>query len=507
MGEKEMNRPGAERDTNKTTLRRSGDVTDWSSQGHIARLAFLLASVLIVLAAISLIFVGRIASREADRQALVSQQLLFETALENRFILIARDQLSLTRWDEAVRRVVQYVDEDFITDEFIDSLWFDFGLDRNILVGPDNNILADSMGETVKYNTGVMDASDSLFTFVQEARRQYFHNRIKLPGGYGQKLIFASATSEYLVKGYIKLGEFVYLVNAMPIVPDDGTAVLPDGNPVVLISALQLDSQLVEELNDQLAFSKMKFEREITDAESMNHHTILSTRGEVIGSFSWQSKLPGSHIWSTVIPVIGVLGSLLGAVAFVIAWRIGRLTVSLAQSEEQNRYLAMHDTLSGLANRLQFGRALAEKLEKLPKIPFTLVQCDLDKFKQVNDTLGHPAGDTVIKVVAQRLTEAVGKTGLVCRIGGDEFVLLLDIVDRTELEALAARIIEDICKPVDVEQGEQARVGVSMGVAVAPEHGKTDESLMAAADAALYEAKEKGRNRAVFAGDSSPEPG
>lgn len=493
---------GAEKQVERQTpLRRYGDITVRSSNAHIARLAFLLASVLIILASISLVFIGRIASKEADRIAIADQQLLLENALDNWFVIIRRDQLSLARWDKAVRKISLRFDEDFVVDEFIDSLWFDFGLDRNLLVGPNNNILVNSRGEEVQFGAGVLAETDSLYRFVEEARAQYFKNRITLAGGYGQQSISSGTLHSHTVHGFLELDDKVSLVHAMAVVPDDGNSVLPDGNPVILISALYLDSELIEELNAQLAFSHLKFGLQSAASASLNHHPVTSPAGEALGVFSWQGNLPGGHIWETVIPVIAVLAVMLGALAFIIAWRIGKLTVSLAKSEEQNRFLAMHDTLSGLANRLQFMRALTAALERLPEVPFSLVQCDLDKFKQVNDTHGHGAGDTVIKVVAKRLTAAVQGAGLVCRVGGDEFVILLDLVERSALETVAARIIADVCQPIEVEHGVFARVGVSLGIATAPSHGDIAESLMAVADSALYQAKEQGRNRAVFVED------
>ncbi|AGF77809.1 diguanylate cyclase (GGDEF) domain-containing protein [Desulfocapsa sulfexigens DSM 10523] len=485
----------------RATLRRYGDTTDLSSKINIARLAFLLATLLIVLASASLIFIGRFASKAADTQAVTNQQLLLETALKGKFMLMARDQLSLARWDTSVHRISLRFDEDFIVDEFIDSLWFDFGLDKNLLIGPNNNILADSHEADVSFNTGMLSKESPLYRFVELARNQYFRNRINLSEGYGQQPVPFGKEFEHPIHGFVDLDGNVALIHAMAIVPDEGTFVLPDGNPVVLISAQFIESELVNELNDQLAFLDMQFEREHLSHDSVNQYTIISPNGKALGVFSWQGHLPGRHIWNTVIPVIILLGTILGIVAFIIAWKISRLTVSLAKSERQNLHLAMHDTLSGLGNRLKYNRALTVALEKLPSVPFTLIQCDLDKFKQVNDTLGHGAGDTVIKVVAQRLISVVGEAGLVCRIGGDEFVILLENVTRSAVEDMANMIIEEIGKPVDVGTEGFAQVGVSLGIATAPAHGDTAEKIMAIVDTTMYHAKEEGRNRAIFAQD------
>jgi diguanylate cyclase (GGDEF)-like protein len=479
---------------------RSGDRVGRSSKGHIAKLAFVLTSVLIILASISLLFIGLVASREADRQASVNQQLLLDIALKNRFDLIARDQLSLARWDESVRSISRYFDPDFVADEFMDSLWFDFSIDRNLLIGPDNRVVAESLRDDVQFDTRQLDVTNPILILVEQARALFFKHRIVIGDGYGQERVSATASGKESVHGFLLLDDQVVMINAMAIVPDDGNYSLPDGNPVILLSAIYLDEELIGDLNSQLSFTNMQF----THTESLpahhQHHSISSLTGEPMGSFSWSSAMPGRQIWQTVIPVIIVLGSFLALVAFAIAWKIGHLTLSLATSEQHNYYLAMHDTLSGLANRLQFNRALEAAVQSLSTTPFTLIQCDLDRFKNVNDTLGHAAGDTVIKTVAQRLSEAVGAAGLVGRVGGDEFVILLPGCNEFALvQQLAETIISDICRPIETDSGDYAEIGISLGVAFGPRNGTTGEALMGAADAALYMAKDLGRNRAIFA--------
>lgn len=480
---------------------RYSDKFDLDSKSNIGKLAFLLASVLIFLATISLAFTGLIASKEADRQALFNQEKLLAIAIENRFSLMARDQLSLARWDRSVVNISQNLNQDYVTDEFIDSLWYDFGLNHNLLIGPDDRILAESFEEEVLFERGELGPGSSLKHIVEQARANYFQYRTVLDGGYGKKRADDDSLTEASY-GFLLQNSQVVMACAMPIVPDDDTEVLPDGNPVILLSSMVLAEDLIADLSDQLSFSNLQFNRNKVAPVGSLAHPVTAITGETLGVFSWSSDMPGQQIWRTVIPVIIVLGLLLAVVAFSIARKIGNLTFSLTVSEQRNYHLAMHDTLSGLANRLQVNRALETAEGNVSNIPFTLVQCDLDKFKNVNDTLGHAAGDTVIKAVAHRLTGAVGSLGLVGRVGGDEFVIVLpDCIDRTSVKALADTIITEIHKPIETETGEKAQIGISLGIAFAPADGLTAASLMAAADAALYKAKDLGRNRAIFACD------
>jgi diguanylate cyclase (GGDEF)-like protein/PAS domain S-box-containing protein len=157
-------------------------------------------------------------------------------------------------------------------------------------------------------------------------------------------------------------------------------------------------------------------------------------------------------------------------------------------------YLAEHDALTGLPNRLLLDRKLSALLEKASRKRRSLAVAfiDLDNFKLVNDTLGHAAGDELLTVVAQRISAYVGNRGIVSRIGGDEFIIVLEETREPIYDRLAA-VLKDISEPMTI-RGVEIRVGCSIGVACAMEHGQTASELFANADMALYRAKEAGRN-------------
>jgi diguanylate cyclase (GGDEF)-like protein len=168
-----------------------------------------------------------------------------------------------------------------------------------------------------------------------------------------------------------------------------------------------------------------------------------------------------------------------------------------ARNERRIAYLAQHDLLTGLANRALFSEKLDEAAKRLQRhgIIFTVLMIDLDRFKQVNDTLGHPAGDRLLVEVAQRLKSSLRDTDVVARLGGDEFAIIQENEkDQSEgAVLLARRIIRLIEKPFDID-GHQVGVGASVGIAFAPEHGSDVEVLLKKADLALYAAKSGGRN-------------
>ena len=170
------------------------------------------------------------------------------------------------------------------------------------------------------------------------------------------------------------------------------------------------------------------------------------------------------------------------------------------QEEARLRHVAGHDALTGLPNRAAFLEAVSQTLARLKRRPdrrFAVVFMDLDGFKQVNDTLGHAAGDALLLTVADRLTRCLRPQDAVARFGGDEFALLLDESGtEAEVDRVAERIQAAICQPLKLEAGE-AHVAASMGVAIARPGYTAAEELLSHADTAMYQAKTEGGGRHV----------
>ena len=175
------------------------------------------------------------------------------------------------------------------------------------------------------------------------------------------------------------------------------------------------------------------------------------------------------------------------------------VTVEYERKLEDSR-LAEYDSLTGLANRHRMNRKLDSLLAsfKAARRSCAVMMLDLDRFKAVNDTMGHPAGDALLKQVAQRLTSIVGKRGEIGRLGGDEFQIILpDVDDRGTLGELAAKIVQLVSQPYPID-GKQAMIGTSVGAAIAPYDGDTREELIRNSDLALYAAKNGGRGQYRF---------
>lgn len=172
---------------------------------------------------------------------------------------------------------------------------------------------------------------------------------------------------------------------------------------------------------------------------------------------------------------------------------------SIRRMVEELDHRAGHDIMTGLANRTLFATEIRRAIgPEHDARPVAILFLDLDRFKEVNDTMGHPAGDELLRQVAARLREVVGDRGLVARLGGDEFAIAQwNNVGRDHAGDKARRLIERVSEPYDIE-GKRTVIGVSVGVALAPENGHTPDQLLRCADMALYRSKQSGRGQYCF---------
>jgi diguanylate cyclase (GGDEF)-like protein len=199
----------------------------------------------------------------------------------------------------------------------------------------------------------------------------------------------------------------------------------------------------------------------------------------------------GSTIW------VDVSGLALGGEDADTLWLLTDLT-ELRQYQEQIEYLAYHDGLTGLPNRLLLSDRLNQSVALARRHQRAIVVCylDLDGFKAVNDAHGHAAGDLLLQTVARRLQAALRVNDTVCRVGGDEFVLVLTHLDQVlHYEAVLGRVGAGIAKPIELGQGLLGHVSASMGVALFPQDGEEPDRLLRCADQAMYRAKQRGRHQ------------
>ncbi len=222
---------------------------------------------------------------------------------------------------------------------------------------------------------------------------------------------------------------------------------------------------------------------------------LLKARNSIV-DVSVRAPVESKDIWWSISgrPVFDETGRFEGYAGH------GKDVTVQRQERRDAARLAEYDSLTGLANRHRMAKRLNSILTayKAAKRVCALMMLDLDRFKHINDTLGHPAGDELLKQVAQRLERIIGKQGEIGRLGGDEFQIILhDMDDRGKLGELAARIIQMLSQPYTIE-GTRCTIGASVGVAIAPYDGLESDALVRSADLALYSAKGGGRGQYRF---------
>lgn len=171
----------------------------------------------------------------------------------------------------------------------------------------------------------------------------------------------------------------------------------------------------------------------------------------------------------------------------------------IKKTEEKIKYIAYHDALTGLPNRYRFNEYLNQVItqSEAENRKFGLMFIDLDRFKLINDTLGHKFGDNVLQKVSKRIVRCVRKQDIVSRYGGDEFIIILSDTDIQGASGLAQRIIGEFCKPFYIN-GQEIFISPSIGISFYPEDGAETDTLVKNADTAMYLAKERGKNNYQF---------
>ena len=179
---------------------------------------------------------------------------------------------------------------------------------------------------------------------------------------------------------------------------------------------------------------------------------------------------------------------------------VGHDITERKRAEDRIQYLATHDALTGLPNRLMFNQLLNHAIQsaKRHKRQLAVFFIDLDRFKTINDTLGHAAGDQLLQEIAMRFKQSLRAADVVGRLGGDEFVILIEEVsDSSQVATVAHKILTTAIKPM-VLLGEECRVTASIGISIYPKDGEDEQALMKNADIAMYLAKEEGKNNFQF---------
>jgi diguanylate cyclase (GGDEF)-like protein len=261
----------------------------------------------------------------------------------------------------------------------------------------------------------------------------------------------------------------------------------------LMLSVVEIDEALIQAIRDETVIADLGMT--LPQGDRSGHMALSTDDGRPLLNFSWTPKKPGTEMIQRVLPfIIGALGVAALLMGYLLS-RLSSSTKALARREVEARFLADHDALTGLPNRRMLKRLYDQRMNgaKGTETRMIVACVDLDRFKDINDTMGHQIGDGLIKTVGDRLLERLDAHDTLARIGGDEYAILRPMPWMSNVDGLSELIASCFKTPFEVN-GQQIETNASVGIAFADPHDSFDQSLKRA-DIALYDAKASGRGR------------
>jgi diguanylate cyclase (GGDEF)-like protein len=338
-----------------------------------------------------------------------------------------------------------------------------------------------------------------------EAKLQ-FSRRLNASNGAFDGVVIVAVDADYFVSGYepAKLGEH----GVLGLLGADGVfRVRRTGDALFSGDAIDYTATVsgadADDMDAVVTTSSWDGVRRWTSARELYGFPLA-----VLVGLSVDEQMASAHAQTRATLGWATAGSLLVVILTALlghmSWRLvqGRLREGETKLAHAQRveYLAYHDGLTGLPNRSMFSKSLSQSISEAHRYERRLAVAflDLDRFKQINDTLGHEAGDQLLQEVAARLKGCVRDSDTVARLGGDEFVVLLpELEDENYASAVAQKILAATARPFTL-MGQEFRVTASIGISTYPHDGLDEQTLTKNADIAMYQAKAEGRNNFQF---------
>ena len=472
--------------------------------GDLRSLTYLIGAAIVFFGLLLLAIIAY-AGSSANQTATDRERTLLANALNQSIARALNEQKSIAWWDDPVTKITdEAIDLEFTDANFGVFLTETYAHDEVYVLNAKNKPLY-AFANHERENPSAFEARRTILDPLIAEIRDGDRSRLKT-----RPDMFSESKDRYNVLTGVQVARWAghivsvdgrpAVVAGMTIVPNIDRTLLK-GTPNLLLSITYIDDEFVSEIGRSLLLHDLALTPKPSEQGALVSEPFVGDDGSQAGYLSWTTKRPGHVLLTIILPLValGVLATAL--LSHTMFRRLRRTSDELANRERQARHEAKHDALSGLPNRVH----MAEEIERFllkrnfgpTKHRALAAYIDIDRFKDINDTLGHDAGDQLIKAVAKRLSAELKPQDFLSRFGGDEFVILCVPAEPGAAAALADRIAEAFASSFSVN-GQNIRVTASVGLAISPDHGATTDDLMRHADIALYEAKNQGRNRAVM---------
>jgi len=436
---------------------------------------------------------GFYAAFQADHASLERQKMFIADGLKDQIAAVEREQESVSIWDDSVTNA-KAGNQEWMAENLSVWMYTYYGHSQvYILDAADHPVHAMREGKVVDTSAFGQDASTLLPTI----------GKLRAMLAQPPKADASGQPTRMVAEDLISLGGKPAILSVMPLVPNSSRVTQAPGTEYLHVSVEFINDAVVGRIAGKYLLDGARL---VPLSQSVGAAAVplVDSHGVILGYIGWDQERPGLDLLHKMGPALAVALLVAGGVLAFLLRRLRRASFALQSSQDQAQYLAFHDTLTGLPNRALFEDRLRRTLlfAGHDAARVALLYLDLDRFKHVNDTLGHPAGDELVRQTATRLRHTIREVDTVARIGGDEFaIILLDVRDVRSVEDIAERLLQKLCEPFKLID-DQVFVGASIGIALSSGPETDADDLLRKADIALYEAKKNGRGRyQVFAGD------
>ncbi|WP_244507935.1 bifunctional diguanylate cyclase/phosphodiesterase [Mesorhizobium sp. ORS 3428] len=448
---------------------------------------------LAALALAILVGFGYYAAAQADHASLERQKMFVADGLQDKIAAVEREQQSVSVWDEAVTNA-KAGNQTWIVENLSVWMYTYYGHNRVYILDAANRpIHAMREGEVVDVSAFAED-EPTLRPTIEKLRRMLAEPPKADAPGQPAKMV---------AEDLVELDGKPTILSVMPLVPSTDRITQAPGTEYLHVSAEFINDALIGKIAGKYLLDGARL---VPLSQPVGEAAVplVDSHGVILGYIGWDQDRPGLTLLRKMGPALGIALVVAGGVLTFLLRRLRRASAALQTSQDQAQYLAFHDTLTGLPNRALFEDRLRRTLSitRHDAAKVALLYLDLDRFKHVNDTLGHPAGDELVRQTAARLRHTIREVDTVARLGGDEFaIILLDVPDVKSAEDIADRLLLKLREPFRLID-DQVFVGASIGIALSTGPDTDAGDLLRKADIALYEAKKNGRGRyQVFVGD------
>jgi diguanylate cyclase len=454
--------------------------------------------IIVAVAIICVIVAVLTSAYRADEVALEQERRLFTRAIADHGARVLREMETVTTTDRSVRSIP--VDRNLTWIQQRIGHWLETYFDHELVFVVDET---DRFIDSVANRQRELMSRDQL-DVIQNDLTPLINFLRGHSTGTPQGVLTILRTDRVADVGHGKRVAVVQKVNGRPAFVAVTEVRVPQQDPATVapfvVTVKLLDDDVLSEISGQLQLHDLRLVADQRVNLPDQPFDLLDDYDQTLARFAWTPNQPGSRIMRSIIPFVAVVVAGFAVLGLFMLRFMRRTAAAIAAGEDRLRHLAMHDPLCGLPNRIFFGERLEAVINEVqaggPQAAIFYI--DLDHFKDVNDTLGHPVGDELIRNVTLRLNRILRGKDMVARLGGDEFAVITSSgPDAYTLQGIAGRIISGISAPYSIN-GQNIVIGASIGIAVIDQRTQAAADIMRYADIALYRAKNEGRKRACI---------